>query len=258
MKIIVSTFLVIITLTAYFLFFSKQEVTVNDSHEAENKSKSSVVTANNNSVQQQNVASEIALDAQADVSNGKQESNIAELESQYQNLAKNEHYPTLSSRMAAMNKRRPDAHFNAAEVLAKVAKSEAWQMADEPGDNLSKLTASEVTDGREFIDFDPLKIESLQVGDHLSIAVSALNQVLDMKVESIRTFDSGDIMWKGSIDNVENGSVTITQSQSITLASIILTDDDYTLEAHGSDGWIHNSGSLFNIDANETDAIYPE
>jgi hypothetical protein len=257
MKLIGSTFLVIITLTAAFLFFSKQELSVNNSAEAENKVEQSGVSSNKG-VQQENTISDTTPDTQAVVSNEKQQSNISELESQYQHLAKNENYPTLSSRMAVMNKRRPDAHFNASEILAKVAQSEAWKIADAPGDNLNKLTANEVTDGREFIDFDPLKVESLMVGDHLSIAVSALDQVLDMKVESIRTFDSGDIMWKGSIDNVENGSVTITQSESITLASIILSDDDFTLEAHGKDGWIHNSGSLFNIDVNETDAVYPE
>ncbi|KAA1162467.1 hypothetical protein EU508_05580 [Pseudoalteromonas fuliginea] len=185
-----------------------------------------------------------------------EETNFSALENRYQTISKNENYPTLSSRMSAINARRSNINYSAEDLLAAIEKTSAWEEIRQPGTNLNKLSADELSDGRQFIDFDPLKVESLMVGDHLDIAIESIGQVFDMKVDSVRIFEDGNIMWKGKIANIKNGSVTITQSNVITLAAVILDDDDYTLEAHGSDGWIHNSGELFKTNINHTDEVY--
>ncbi|MBQ4857759.1 hypothetical protein [Pseudoalteromonas sp. MMG007] len=185
-----------------------------------------------------------------------EETNYSALEDRYQTISKNENYPTLSSRISVINARRSNVNYSAEDLLAAIEKTSAWEEIRQPGKNLNKLSADELSDGRQFIDFDPLKVESLMVGDHLDIAIESIGQVFDMKVDSVRIFEDGNIMWKGKIANIKNGSVTITQSNVITLAAVILNDDDFTLEAHGSDGWIHNSGELFKTNINHTDEVY--
>lgn len=53
-----------------------------------------------------------------------------------------------------------------------------------------------------------------------------------MQVDCIHIYENGNIMWKGKITNVINSSLTITQSKSISLAAIVLSERYFTLEIH--------------------------
>lgn len=183
-----------------------------------------------------------------------------ELENRYRALSENEQFPTLSSRLNAINLRRPSSNYSPEEVLASMEKGAAWQGKNDPGVLSQKLTEEELNDGRQFLDFDQLKIETLMQGDHMSVAVDSIGQVFDMRVDQVKTFDDGNIMWKGTIMNGAGGTVSITQSNNnITVASVILPEDDFTLESHGGDAWIVDSSVLFKIDPHETDfVISPE
>ena len=100
-------------------------------------------------------------------------------------------------------------------------------------------------------------------GDHMYIAIDDLGTAYDMRIDEVEDFSDGNLMWKGSLLNVEGteaegGTVTITQSSNITVASIVLRETDYTLESFGSDGWIADSGILFKNElGKETDAVTP-
>lgn len=189
---------------------------------------------------------------------GPQEISAA-LEERYHAISENDRYPTLLSRISAMKARRPDAQHSPEDVLAAVERPVAWETKSTPGPKLKRLTEEELSDGRQFVDFDPLKVETLMVGDHMDIAVDSIGRVFDMKVDSVRIYDDGNIKWKGPITNVDGGGiVTITQSPKITVAAVVLKQKDFTLEAYGLDGWIINSGALFKVDPNTTDVVYPE
>lgn len=181
-----------------------------------------------------------------------------ELESRYRSISENDQYPTLSSRLSALDARRPNSNHSPEDVLSAMEKPAAWETKKEPGPNLKKLSQEELNDGRQFVDFDPLKVETLMPGDHMDVAVDSIGQVFDMRVDKVRIYEDDNVMWKGTIMNGDGGSVTITQSYQITVAAVVLPEDDFTLEAHGTDGWIVDSGTLFKVDPSHTDEVYSE
>ena len=180
-----------------------------------------------------------------------------ELEDRYRALSENDQYPTLSSRLDAVNARRPDLGVSAEDIVSAMGKSNAWSTRDDPGVLQQKLSTKELNDGRAFVEFDTGKVETLMPGDHLDVPVDSIGQVFDMRVDSVKQFEDGNIMWKGTIMNGEGGTVTITQSRQVTLASVVLREQDFTLESHGEDGWIVDSSVLFKVNPNVSDAIIP-
>lgn len=172
-----------------------------------------------------------------------------ELEERYTQIPHNPNYPTLALRLSEMNARRhgEDA-FSPEDVMNALEQEEPWARRSEPGKNLNRLSEIELNDGREFIDFNPTKIESLMPGDKMKIAINDIAQVFDVEVSKVKIFDDGNITWKGVIQGENGGDVSITQSSEVTIGSVILQDTDYTIASHGTDGWIADSGTLFKID----------
>ena len=182
-----------------------------------------------------------------------------ELEERYAQLDTNSGYPTLASRLAEVNARRPNANFSAEDILRAVSQEQAWTSRSGPGPNLKNLTPEEIDDGRNFIDFNTLKVESLMPGDTMSIAVDSIGRTFEVQIDKVKIFEDGNITWKGGVLNEGIGDVSITQSDKVTVASIVLENEDYTIESHGSDGWIVDSATLFKIDdPNTPDYIIPE
>ena len=186
------------------------------------------------------------------------------LEEQYRLVSNNEDYPTLASRINAIKDRRPNLNIPAEAVLAALEKSESWEATQGPLAKVkSKLSEVELSDGRSFLEFDRIKVETLMPGDHMYIPIDDLGTAYDMRIDEVEDFSDGNLMWKGSLINVEGteaegGTVTITQSSNITVASIVLRETDYTLESFGSEGWIADSAILFkNEQGRETDAVTP-
>ena len=187
-----------------------------------------------------------------------------DLESLYRLVSHNEDYPTLASRVNAIKARRPNLNISPRAVLAALEKSESWETTQNPPARVrQKLTKEQLNDGRTFVEFDPIKVETLMPGDQMYIAIDELGTAYDMKVDEVKDFYNGNLMWRGSLLNVEGteaegGTVIITQSSRITSASVILREKDYTLESYGTDGWISNSAALFKVNPNRSDAVIPE
>ena len=186
------------------------------------------------------------------------------LEEQYRLVSSNEDYPTLASRINAIKDRRPNLNIPPEAVLAALEKSESWEAMQGPLAKVkSKLSEVELSDGRSFLEFDRIKVETLMPGDHMYIAIDDLGTAYDMRIDEVEDFSDGNLMWKGSLLNVdgteaEGGTITITQSSNITVASIVLRETDYTLESFGSEGWIADSAILFKNElGRETDAVTP-
>lgn len=179
----------------------------------------------------------------------------AEMEERYQVLSENDNFPTLSSKLNAIQQRRPGTAISPEDILSAMAKSKAWEVKDDPGILAHKLSDVELNDGREFIHFDPVKVETLMTGDHMDIENTEMGLTFDMRVDHVKNFGDGNIMWKGTIVNHDGGTVSITQSPKMTVGSVILPEVDFTLASYGEDGWVVDSSVLFKIDPDHIDTI---
>ena len=131
-------------------------------------------------------------------------------------------------------------------VLEQMAKETAWKTANEPGAKLhSKLDDDEWHDGREFIEFNGDKIETLVPGDHLKIPMQQTLQEYTMKIEEVEVYDDGNITWRGHLlDYEQHNKASITRGKTLTVGGISTPTGHYTLQAHGDQGWIVNSADL--------------
>ena len=177
-----------------------------------------------------------------------------DLEQRYAEISNNEDYPTLEGRVSAMSERRSGLAFTQNEVLDAM-EGDPWEEVDEvPGALV--LTEEDKTDGREFIKFNPLKIESLMPGDTLKMPISQLGEEYQVQIENVITNEGGSLTWEGKLLNDPEGNkVIITQSEKITVAGISTGQGHYALQAHNGVGWIASSQTLFKQNPNESDAI---
>lgn len=172
----------------------------------------------------------------------------------------NEEYPTLDSRVKEIAGRgRSSINTLTPNVLIQnMSYSSAWQTVEEPSSDLP-LTLEERYDGREFIRFNPLKIESLVPGDTLSIPVFQDNREYTMKVTSVEVYDDGNVTWYGLLEDFENlNQISITRAETLTMGEITTPNGHYTLEVRGSNGWIVNSGTLFKFQSDHEDIVFPK
>lgn len=165
-------------------------------------------------------------------------------------------YPRLQARLDVMEQRRPDVEFDPAEVDAAMSRESAWEPKAEVPTNLP-LTQEELTDGRKFIEFDSMKIETLMPGDQVSIAIDEDNRTYQMVVESVENHDYETISWKGHLDvgDGENYRVSFTRGKDLTVGGIDTPEGNYVVQAHGNTGWIASSGLLYK---EHTDPIIPQ
>lgn len=182
---------------------------------------------------------------------------IEELQERYAEISDNPDYPQLQTRLDAMRQRQPTRSFDAEQVVETMAQSEAWVRVETPPEELP-LTPSEKFDGREYIRFNPLRIETLMPGDTLEIPVWQLGARYKMRVDYAETHANGSVTWHGHLENFnEPHRVTITVGDSLSLGGIETPSGHYVLQAHGESGWIASSETLFKRNENETDMVIP-
>lgn len=180
-----------------------------------------------------------------------------ELQEKYARISDNPDYPQLQTRLDAMRERQPGRSFDAEQVVETMAQSEAWARVDTPPEELP-LTPVEKFDGREFIRFNPRRIETLMPGDTLEIPIWQLGANYKMRVDRTENHDNGSVTWHGHLENFnEPHRVTITVGDGLSLGGIDTPNGHYVLQAHGEAGWIASSETLFKRNEAETDMIIP-
>ena len=157
-----------------------------------------------------------------------------------------------------MQDRRPHTNFDAATVAAAVARETLWATATSPSKNLP-LKPEEFTDGRQFINFDEIKIETLIPGDSLKISIDELKQSYQVIIDRVEQHDYEHISWHGHLDagDGQSYSVNFTRGENLTVAGLDTPEGSYVLQAHGNNGWIASSGLLFKVDPEVSDVVYP-
>jgi hypothetical protein len=166
---------------------------------------------------------------------------------------------TLEERLSAMQQRRPEQNFDPVAVAEAAKRQTAWAEAEEVPKHLP-LKPEEFTDGRQFIELDSLKIETLMPGDDFNITIEETGQDYVVTMDRVEKHDYNSISWYGHIngDDGQSYAVSFTRGQSLTVGGMETPDGHYVLQAHGDNGWLASSGLLFKVDPNVDDAIYPD
>lgn len=166
--------------------------------------------------------------------------------------------PELQERIAAMQKRRPNQQFSNSEVAAAVNRTTSWTPTEEIPRELP-LQPEEFTDGRQFIELDSLKIETLMPGDQINVRVDENTKDYQVTIDRIEQHDYNSISWYGHIqgDDGQQYSVSFTRGEHLTVGGLDTPDGHYVLQGHGGKGWIASSQLLFKADTSVSDAIHP-
>jgi hypothetical protein len=163
-----------------------------------------------------------------------------------------------ADRLEAMQKRRPDRKFDSAEVLAAMERKTVWSTAKDPAKDLP-LEPEEKGDGRQFINFDSLKLETLMPGDTVTVGIDETSENYEVIVDRVEKHDYDSITWHGHIDGRDGQTYTVsfTRGKHLTVGGLSTPDGHYVLQAHGNNGWVASSARLFKSDPDVPDAIYP-
>ncbi|RYZ89548.1 MAG: hypothetical protein EOO68_25330, partial [Moraxellaceae bacterium] len=157
-----------------------------------------------------------------------------------------ENYNYIQERLDVMQERRPNATYDPKEVAAAVARTDAWTSRKDTPKNLP-LDKEELEDGREFINFDSLKVETLVPGETLKLAIKETGQQYDVNIDDVEVIDETRTMWRGHIEGTDgqNYQVSLTRGETLTVGGIDTPDGHYVVQANGNDGWVASSRLLF-------------
>jgi hypothetical protein len=168
----------------------------------------------------------------------------------------NTNFNAIQERLDIMQERRPNMSYEPSEVAEAITRTDAWSPATEIPKSLP-LTPEEFADGREFIHFDSLKIETLVPGDNLKLALSDTGQEYDVNIDDVEVIDPDRTTWRGHIVGTDGNhyEVSFTRGKSLTVGGIDTPDGNYVIQAHGNKGWVASSELLFK---NHMDPIDPK
>ncbi len=166
--------------------------------------------------------------------------------------------PELQERLAAMQQRRPNQQFSNSEVAAAVNRTSSWTPTEDIHRELP-LQPEEFTDGRQFIELDSLKIETLMPGDQVNVRVDENAKDYKVTIDKVEKHDYNSISWHGHIqgDDGQKYSVSFTRGEQLTVGGLDTPDGHYVIQAHGNKGWVASSQLLFKADTSVSDAIHP-
>jgi hypothetical protein len=168
-------------------------------------------------------------------------------------------YPRLQERLNVMHERRPEQKFDPTEVHQAMQRKNAWAArADVPTD--LPLEEKALHDGRQFIHFDSLKLETLVPGEEVLVPIAETQREYAVKIESVVDNGFGALTWNGHIDTGDGTpySVSFTRGPELTVGGIETPEGHYVVQAHGQTGWIASASLLFKVpNPDVSDAIIP-
>ena len=157
----------------------------------------------------------------------------------------NADYPTFEMRFSEVQARRDGRVVDAAAVQAAISQTSAWLEDESVGDELD-LTPEERFDGRVFIRFNPMKIESLVPGDRMEIPLGQLQRSFTFVVDEVEVHDPESVSWTGHLSELDqDNQVVFTQGSTLTYAGITTPEGLFVVQSINGKGWIAEAGSLF-------------
>lgn len=157
----------------------------------------------------------------------------------------NPDYPTFADRVQEVMARRNGEMFDLRALWDASRQDEGWNalqgMPDAP-----ELSEAERQDGREFIQVNPLKIESLVPGDRVTLPINQIGQRYAIRIDNVRVQSGNAITWMGHLEDVDQDyTVVITRGESLIMAGITTPQGHFEMQARGDQGWIASSATLF-------------
>lgn len=149
---------------------------------------------------------------------------------------------SIERRMEIISERRDGITFPPERIQTALQQTNAWKESKNIPQNLP-LENEDLYDGRVFIQTDPLKFETLLVGDELPFTIPQTDSQHMMKVSQTK-YNGGIVIWEGEIDDGE-GRFSITRDLSFTSGQVVTPEGTYHFEFHDDIGWIHSQGALF-------------
>ncbi len=164
----------------------------------------------------------------------------------------------LQTRIDAIKNRRPNLQYSPEQIAAATTRSNSWSPSEKVPTDLP-LQPEELTDGRQFIQLDTLKMETLMPGDAINVRVAENARDYQVVIDKVEKHDYNSISWYGHImgDDGQKYSVSFTRGETLTVGGLDTPDGHYVLQAHGNNGWIASSQLLFKVDPHVSDAIHP-
>ena len=164
----------------------------------------------------------------------------------------------VQERVEIMSARRPGRNYTAPEVERAMAREDMWSSTGEVATSKIPLADEQLHDGRQLVQFSPVKLESLQPGDTVKVDITEANTAYEVVIDRVEKHDYHSVSWYGHIDGNDGQryQVSFTRGETLTVGGIDTPSGNYQLQAHDDAGWIASSGSLF-VTSGETDAVYP-
>jgi hypothetical protein len=237
---ILLTLLVIGGLLGFYFYEDAQDIVANQvpTETLSATETESLTSANMSAVMQASNQASLKIPNEFNAQKSSGAAGSTDIYNRYAALAQNPNYPSIVDRLNAMSSRKNGKQYNTAEVMAALEQESAWEDTQVASKNLP-LSQSEKNDGREFVKFNPLKIDTLMPGDSLALPVKQLNEKFDMVVDRVEQSENGNLTLYGHLNNVEgDNAVTITQSEKNTQATFGTPSGPYELQVFGEAGWI--------------------
>lgn len=157
----------------------------------------------------------------------------------------NPDYATLGDRANEIAARRNGQAVDPRALQQAIAQNAAWGPLDSAPAGFP-LTLEEQMDGREFIQVNPLKIESLMPGDTFEMDIAQINRSFTAVIDQVQAGDNNSVTWVGHLQNhKEESQVVLTRGDSLIVGGITTPEGHFEMEARGEQGWIANSATLF-------------
>lgn len=141
--------------------------------------------------------------------------------------------------------------------LRQAMQQAPWTASTHPAPHLP-LTPEERQDGRAFVKFNRLKLESLRIGDRYAVAIPQLGREYSLVIEEIQEHEPGITSWNGRLEGMPpHFTSAITQGPEYTYGGIATPEGHFTLEVHGTNGWIVSTDTISVYDPSQPHVLIP-
>lgn len=171
----------------------------------------------------------------------------------------NPEYETFYDRYQDIVARRAGMQYDPDALYQAMQQPGAWEeTTDAPTD--FDLTDAEMNDGRSFINFSEMKLESLAPGDTLKITIGKDDIDFEAKISQVRSEGTGEsVTWYGESNSPgSTDTITITQADGLTVGGIFTEQGLYQLEVKNGKGYIVNNATLFRHGQDQQVYVPPE
>lgn len=146
--------------------------------------------------------------------------------------------------------RRENPKYSEDELKEALASDSVWELSSSYSETL-QLSEEEISDGRIFIDSNPLIFELMTEGDSIDLDIPQLNDRISLNIDNVKV-NKSYLQWSGKVDGKE-GTFRITRGKRATLGSLYVDGEHIQFEIIDGKGWIHYAHQMHKREVTATD-----